>query len=46
MITKRDIEALLDLTGRHNKQELTAALVENVHKLAASSKAAVNSCLL
>lgn len=41
MISKRDIEALLDLTGRHNKQELTAALVENVHKLAASSTIAV-----
>jgi diguanylate cyclase (GGDEF)-like protein len=41
MISKRDIEALLDLTGRHNKQELTACLVENVRKISASSTIAV-----
>ena len=37
MITKRDVESLIDLTGRHNKQELTACLVENVRKISASS---------
>lgn len=37
MITKRDVESLLDLTSRQNKQELTACLVENVHHISASS---------
>jgi diguanylate cyclase (GGDEF)-like protein len=41
MISKSDIEALVDLTGRHNKQALTACLVENVHKIAASSTISV-----
>lgn len=41
MISKRDIEALIELTGRQDKQELTACLVENVRKLAASSTIAV-----
>ena len=41
MISKSDIEALIDLTSRHNKHELTACLVENVRKLAASSTIAV-----
>ena len=41
MISKSDIEALIDLTGRHNKHELTACLVENVRKIAASSTIAV-----
>ena len=41
MIIRRDIEALLDLTGRHNKQELTASLVENVQNLASPSTIAV-----
>ena len=41
MISKSDIEALIDLTGRHNKHELTACLVENVRKISASSTIAV-----
>ena len=41
MISKSDIEALIDLTGRHNKQELMACLVENVRKISASSTIAV-----
>lgn len=45
MISKSDIEALIDLTGRHNKHELTACLVENVRKISASSTIAVYEVL-
>ena len=41
MISKSSIEALIDLTGRHNKQELATCLVENVLKISASSTIAV-----
>jgi diguanylate cyclase (GGDEF)-like protein len=41
MVSKSDIEALIDLTGRHNKYELMACLVENVRKIAGSSTIAV-----
>ena len=37
MISKNNIEALVELIGRHNKEELTACLIENVRKVATSA---------
>jgi len=41
VISKSHIEALLDLSTRYNKQELTACLIENVHKLSETTTLAV-----
>lgn len=41
MISKNNLEALVELIGRHNKEELTACLIENVRKVAVSATVTV-----